>query len=79
MVRNSIFCEHANENPSGPCPCDDDCFCKQPGNMCNKANKTPVVQKENDIEKRLAKLEEKVSDLVEAMYQINKGRRGYGR
>lgn len=31
-----ILCEHANECPSR-CPCDDDCVCKAPGNMCDLA------------------------------------------
>lgn len=29
MTRSPIFCEHANEVPTGPCPCDRECYCKE--------------------------------------------------
>lgn len=29
MTRSAMFCEHANEVPTGACPCDKDCYCKE--------------------------------------------------
>jgi hypothetical protein len=32
-----IYCGHANENPA-VCPCNDDCICRNPGEMCADEN-----------------------------------------
>lgn len=34
---NAVFCTHANEVPSGPCPCDPSCYRHQPGDTCNRS------------------------------------------
>lgn len=34
---DAMLCNHANECP-GRCPCDDACYCRQPGNTCGTAD-----------------------------------------
>lgn len=38
-----LLCEHANEVPRGPCPCDPDCYCQQ--NTCKQTDQVPVETK----------------------------------
>lgn len=30
-MRDAMFCDHANEMPSGGCPCDPECYCRHEG------------------------------------------------
>lgn len=42
MVKDAIYCNHANEMPAS-CPCDDDCYCKE--NSCKPIKGRTKVSK----------------------------------
>lgn len=47
MTRSAVFCQHANEVPTGPCPCDKECYCKE--HTCRgrvSVTDVPVLQRQ---------------------------------